>query len=139
MTKSKNNTGATNRVVKAHAPKNRPKRRPLSRTFRLDIPVGIREEGFTYRYILDRAERIEMFEGAWWEQVHDGNGKPLRKASGSGEYLLLYKTPTHLFEQDLIENRKKPINLIIDKAKLQQDRNSSEYVPDGHEAVLKID
>lgn len=132
MTKSKN------RVVEAHEPNNRPKRRPLSRTFRLDIPEGIREEGYTYRYILDRAERIEMYEGAWWEQVRDEQQRAIRKASGNGEYLLLYKTITSLFEEDLVENRKKPINLILDKAKLQKDRNSSEYVPDGHEAVLSI-
>jgi len=136
--KSKSETSEPNRVVKAHTPKDRPERRPLSRTFRLDIPAGIREEGYTYRYILNRAERIEMFEGAWWDQVRDERGKPIRKASGMGEYLLLYKTTTDLFELDLIENRKKPISLLIDKAQLQKDRNSSEYVPEGHEAVLKI-
>jgi hypothetical protein len=125
--------------IEAHSPKNRPTRRPLSSMYRLDIPPGIKEEGYTYRYILDRAERVEMFRGAWWEQVIDPTTKqPFRKASGGGEYLLLYKTKTEWFLEDQIENRKKPINLLADSARLKRNADSHEYVPEGHDAVVKI-
>lgn len=128
-----------NPEIDAHTPKNRPKRRPLSIMYKLDIPSGLKEEGYTYRYILDRAERIERFQNAWWEPVIDPNTKkPFRKASGSGEYLLLYRTKTEYFKEDQIENRKKPINLLTDKAKLTRNADSHEYVPEGHEAVVQI-
>jgi len=131
--------GEVTRETEAHSAENRPDRRPLSQMYRLNIPHGIKEEGYTYRYILDRADRIEMFNGAWWEQVIDPFTKrPIKKASGGGEYLLLYRIKSEFYKQDQIEKAKKPINLLVESAKLKRMKDVHEYIPAGHEAVLTI-
>ncbi len=125
--------------VAAKAPKGRPKRIPLAQQFKLSIPTGIKEDGFAYRYIRDKTERIEAFENAWWVPVKDGNGRNIKKASGSGGYLLLYKIEKEYYEEDVQEKRKRNIDLLVKEAKLQKgDKYSSEYVPDGQEGVVVI-
>ena len=115
----------------------RPPRRPLSTTYKLQLPEGIIEEGYDYRWLLERPERIMQYEAAWWEPVHDDDGKRIRKPSGGGEYLTLYRIESKYHEEDKAENRKKPINLLHDKALLKKDSDSMEYVPEGHDAVVK--
>lgn len=130
--------------VAAHTPNGRPKRRPLSFIKKLGIPPGIeKEEGYVYRYIINSGDRVMMYQGAWWEQVVDGNNKPVRVHSGNrrdpNEYLLLYRTRAEYYQEDLEENRKKPIDLAVEHAKLKKDDGiSSEYVPEGHEAVISF-
>lgn len=135
--KRKVNEPATKRTVKAHSNKKRPPRRPLSTTYKLSLPEGIIEKGFDYRWILERPERIMQYKAAWWLPVTDDEGEIIRKPSGSGEYLTLYRIESKYHEEDKIANRKKPINLLVDNAKLNKDRESMEYVPEGHEAVVK--
>ena len=113
--------------------------RPLSQISKLSIPTGIKEEGFEYRWILDKVERIEAFEAAWWEQVKDGTGRPIQKASGENGYLLLYKIPFKYYEEDVKEKQKLPINLLTEKAKLAKgNKYSNEYIPEGQEGVVVI-
>jgi len=123
--------------VAGRKPEGRPERIPLTQQFRLSIPTGIKEDGFVYRYIRDSAERVEGFQNAWWVPVVDGYGKPVRKASGEG-YLLLYKIEEKYYNEDLAEKEKKPINLLVEQAKLRKGRNYSEYVPEGQESVVTI-
>ena len=128
-----------NKDIQAQSPKGRPPRRPLSQISKLSIPNGIKEKGFEYRWILEKTERIEAFEAAWWEQVKDGTGKPVKKASGENGYLLLYKIPFEYYEEDVKEKQKLPINLLTEKAKLTKgDKYSSEYVPEGQQGVVVI-
>jgi hypothetical protein len=133
---------SVNANEKAHKPVGRPKRIPLSKTSKLELPAGIKEDGYAYRFILNRPERIQMYESAWWEAVMDGEGKNITKPSGNKEnrqeHLLLYRTKVEYFEEDLRENRKKPIDLVKENAKLTKGTHSSEYVPEGHEAVVSI-
>ena len=126
------------REVKAHENKKRPPRRPLSTTYKLTVPEGVIEKGYTYRWLLDRPERVHNYEAAWWEKVLDGEGKVIRKPSGGGEWLTLYRIESKYYEEDRAANRKKTINLLADKGKLQKTSNATEYVPEGHEAVIKF-
>ena len=131
--------GEITRESQAHSAEDRPERRPLGTTYRLTVPPGLKEQGYEYRYILDRRDRIEMFEGAWWTPVTDPVTKrPFRKASGSGDYLTLYRIKSDIFKEDQIEKAKKPINLLKESAELKRNRHGHEYVPEGHEAVLSI-
>ncbi len=132
-------TTTPKREVEAHAPKNRPKRRPLSTTYRLMLPDGVIEEGYEYRWLLDRVDRIHMFEAAWWQKVVDGKGKAIRKPAGKGDYLILYRIESKFAKEDREAKQKKTINLLKQKAQIQKaDQHSMEYVPEGHEGVLKI-
>lgn len=131
------NEPAVKRAVEARQNKARPPRRPLSTTYKLSLPEGILEEGFDHRWILERPERVMQFEAAWWEPVKDDEGKAIRKPSGGGEWLTLYRIESKYHDQDKKANRQKPINLLVDQAKLTKDRESMEYVPEGHEAVVK--
>ena len=125
--------------VKSKTPSGRPARFPLTDRFKRSIPAVIREEGYVYRFIRDTTERIEGFESAWWEGVKDGAGRQIKKASGSGGYLLLYRVEQKYFDEDLAIKRKKPINLLTENAKLAAgDKYSSEYVPEGHNSVVTI-
>ncbi len=136
---SSKTTIVANPDVEAKTPTGRPERVPLAQQFKLSIPAGIKEEGFVYRFIRDYAERVEAFEGAWWEPVKDGAGRHIRKASGMSGYLLLYKIEQKYYDQDLAIKRKKPISLLTEKAKLSKsDRYSSEYVPEGQNSVVTI-
>lgn len=125
--------------VAGKAPEGRPKRIPLAQQFKLSIPTGIKEDGFAYRYIRDKTERVEAFENAWWVPVLDGNGRAIKKASGSGGYLLLYKIEKEYYDQDVQEKKKRNIDLLVKEAKIQKgNKYSSEYVPDGQEGVVVI-
>jgi len=125
--------------IKAKTPTGRPTRVPLTQQYKLSIPTGIKEEGFVYRYIRDHAERVEAFEGAWWEPVKDGAGRPIKKASGNSGYLLLYKIEQKYYDEDQLVKQKRPINLLTENAKLaKSDKYSSEYVPEGQNSVVTI-
>ncbi len=126
------------RETKARQNKKRPPRRHLGATKKLVVPEEWKEEGFSYRWLMDRPERIHMYEGAWWEKVVDENNQPRRVPSGGGEYLTLFKVESKYLQEDRERNRKKNISLIREKAQLQKDRHSAEYVPEGHDAVVKI-
>lgn len=118
--------------------KNRPERVPLDHTAKLSIPAGVQEEGFAYRWITDKAERVESFERAWWVAVVDGNGRAIKKASGDG-YLLLYRIEQKYYEEDVKAKQKLPIDLLVENAKLVKgNKHSSEYVPEGHQSVVTI-
>jgi len=123
--------------VEAHTPKDRPKRRPLTTTYKLALPEGVVEEGYKYRWVLDRPDRVMQFQEAWWQVVKDGAGKTIRKPSGTGEYLILYKIELQYWEEDRDIHRKKNIDLLTEAAKPRRDKDSFEYVPEGHEAVVK--
>lgn len=131
---SSKTTIVNNPDVEAKTPTGRPKRVPLTQQFKLQIPAGIKEEGFVYRYIRDHAERVEAFEGAWWQPVKDGAGRPIKKASGMSGYLLLYKIEQKYYDEDQLVKQKRPINLLIENAKLSK----SEYVPEDRESVVTI-
>lgn len=141
MTAKKRTTDkpAVSREGKSKQNQKRPERRPLGATKKLIVPDEFREEGYDYRWLMDRPERIHMYKGAWWEQVTDEHGTPVRVPSGNGEYLTLYKVESKYLQEDRERNRKKNISLIREKAKLQRDQHSHEYVPEGHDAVLKIE
>ena len=123
--------------IKAKTPTGRPERVPMVSQFKLTIPKGVKEEGFVHRYIRDSAERIEAFEGAWWTPVLDGAGKTIKKASGPG-YLLLYRIEEKYYLEDQKEKAKRPINLLVEQAKLKKDKHSNEYVPEGQDSVVTI-
>lgn len=126
------------REVEAHTPKNRPKRRPLTTTYKLALPDGIVEDGFKYRWVIDRPDRVLQFEEAWWQIAKDGEGKTIRKPSGTGEYLVLYRIEEKYWEEDRDLHRKKNIDLLTEAAKPRKEKDGFEYVPEGHEAVVKF-
>lgn len=127
------------REVEAHANKRRPKRRPLTTTYNLSLPEGILKKGFEYRWILDRPDKILNYEAAWWESVRDDSGKVIKKPSKGGEYLILYRIKSKYFNEDREINRKRTIDILRESAQLKNDDpNAIEYVPEGHDAVLKI-
>lgn len=125
--------------VKAKTPEGRPARVPLTQQFKLTVPDGVKEDGYAYRYIKDKPDRVEVFEAAWWEPVKDGAGRPIRKVSGSDGYLLLYRIKQEYFDEDAAEKRKLPINLLTENAKLAKgNQYSKEYIPEGQEGVVVI-
>lgn len=133
------NTITDKKEVLGTTPNRKGPRIPLSQQLKLSVPSGVKEEGFAYRFIRDKAERIEAFENAWWVPALDGAGRPIRKASGSGGYLLLYKIEKQYFEEDVKEKQKLPMNALTENAKLSKsDKYSSEYIPEGHEGVVVI-
>lgn len=125
----------SDKSVLGQNPKGRPVRVPLSQQFRLTVPTGIKKDGYEYRYIRDSAERVEAFQAAYWEPVHDGIGKPIRKASGDS-YLLLYRIEEEYYLEDLKAKEKLPINLLVEQAKLK--KGDGEYIPEGQEGVVVI-
>lgn len=129
---------APKREVEARKNANRPPRRPLSTAYKLTLPEGIQEEGYQYRWLLDRPERIMTYEAAWWEKAKDGEGKPIRKPSGNGEWLTLYRIESKYFKEDQKENRKKAMQMLHDRARPTSESQATEYVPEGHEAVIKF-
>lgn len=137
-TSNEANSIAPTAKMEGKAPQGRPPRRKLSRTKKLDIPEEVKEEGYAYRWILDRADRREDYEAAWWEPVRDGANKEVKKASGAS-YLVLYRVEYKYFEEDVRDKQSRPINLLKERAKLaKKDQYSGEYVPEGHEGVVVI-
>lgn len=120
-------------------PEGRPVRIPLVQQFKLDIPEEFRKKGYAYRFIRDEANKIEAYVAAWWEPVRDGMSRPIKKASGTGGYLLLYRIKQEYFDEDAETKRKLPINLLKEQAKLAAgNKHSSEYVPQDREGVVVI-
>ena len=113
-------------------------RKPLSVTMNLDVPAAVKKKDHAYRWVRNQPERILMYEEAWWEIVKDSEGRPIQKSAKNPEdpemQLILMETPLEYFEEDLVENRKKPVNLLKEKAKLK----AGEYIPDDAKDVVTI-
>ena len=111
------------RENKAHQPKNRPARVPMSAGNKLHVPEGLKKEGFQYYWALDKKGTIQQFEAAYWEKVTDDKGDAITVPAGDGEVHYL-----------MAAQQKRNIDATQNQA---QTLGEEEYVPLGSKSVVE--
>ncbi len=123
-----------NRKAKAHGSEGRPARIPMSAGGKLNIPEGLKQEGYQYYWQVDRPGILEQMERAWWEKVKDERGDHVTVPGGSGETLYLMHIEQKYYDEDMKTQQKRNIDAT---AKQAQALGDEEYVPMGKKDVVE--
>lgn len=114
----------------------RPKKRiPLTKRGILGFPSSVnKQEDTHYCWALDDGKHnLQRYFDAAYEFALNREGERESRVSGrSGELLYLLKIPQQYYDEDRAAEQQLCIDNSINTAQLQQ----SEYVPQGHQAVL---
>ena len=122
------------RETKAHKPKQRPERVPMSAGNKLHIPEHLKEEGYFYYWAIDRKGAIEQMEAAWYERVKDDRGEDLTVPGGKGETHYAMKIKQEYYDEDIAKQQQRNIDATT---KMAQKLNEDEYVPQGRQNVME--
>tara|TARA_R110000824_G_scaffold251437_1_gene440100 strand:- start:6 stop:398 length:393 start_codon:yes stop_codon:yes gene_type:complete len=122
------------RETKAHNPKQRPERVPMSAGNKLHIPEHLKEEGYFYYWAIDRKGAIEQMEAAWYERVKDDRGEDLTVPGGKGETHYAMKIKQEYYDEDIASQQQRNIDATT---KMAQKLNEDEYVPQGRQNVME--
>ena len=122
------------RENKAHQPKNRPARVPMSAGNKLHIPEALKEEGYQYYLPIDKKGAIHQFEAAYWEKVKDERGDPITFPAGNGESHYLMRIEQKYYDEDIAAQQRRNIDATQNQA---QTLGEEEYVPLGSKSVVE--
>ena len=122
------------RDTKAHKPKQRPERVPMSAGNKLHIPEHLKEEGYFYYWAIDRKGAIEQMEAAWYERVKDDRGEDLTVPGGKGETHYAMKIKQEYYDEDIAKQQQRNIDATT---KMAQKLSEDEYVPQGRQNVME--
>ena len=122
------------RDTKAHNPKQRPERVPMSAGNKLHIPEHLKEEGYFYYWAIDRKGAIEQMEAAWYERVKDDRGEDLTVPGGKGETHYAMKIKQEYYDEDIAKQQQRNIDATT---KMAQKLSEDEYVPQGRQNVME--
>tara|TARA_R110000803_G_scaffold6474_1_gene21008 strand:- start:317 stop:709 length:393 start_codon:yes stop_codon:yes gene_type:complete len=122
------------RETKAHNPKQRPERVPMSAGNKLHIPEHLKEEGYFYYWAIDRKGAIEQMEAAWYERVKDDRGEDLTVPGGKGETHYAMKIKQEYYDEDIAKQQQRNIDATT---KMAQKLSEDEYVPQGRQNVME--
>ena len=122
------------RETKAHNPKQRPERVPMSAGNKLHIPEHLKEEGYFYYWAIDRKGAIEQMEAAWYERVKDDRGEDLTVPGGKGETHYAMKIKQEYYDEDIAKQQQRNIDATT---KMAQKVSEDEYVPQGRQNVME--
>ena len=122
------------RETKAHKPKQRPERVPMSAGNKLHIPEHLKEDGYFYYWAIDRKGAIEQMEAAWYERVKDDRGEDLTVPGGKGETHYAMKIKQEYYDEDIAKQQQRNIDATT---KMAQKLNEDEYVPQGRQNVME--
>ena len=122
------------RENKAHQPKNRPARVPMSAGNKLHVPEGLKKEGFQYYWALDKKGTIQQFEAAYWEKVTNDKGDAITVPAGDGEVHYLMEIEKIYYDEDIAAQQKRNIDATQNQA---QTLGEEEYVPLGSKSVVE--
>lgn len=112
------------REESAHKP-DRPERISMSNMKKLDVPEGIKEEGFYYRWFQDRDGRLNQARSAYYEPVVDEQGNNYTR--NSGPYTLhLMRLPQQYRDEDNLLKKKAVAATLDAEAQI----GHGEYAPD---------
>lgn len=103
----------------------RPARISMGNMKKLDVPAGMLEEGFYYRFFQDREGRIAQAKSAYYEFVVDEQGNNYSRQSGPYT-LYLMRLPQEYRDEDNALKRKRVLATLDEEAQL----GSNEYAPD---------
>jgi hypothetical protein len=115
---------AGSREEVAHSSK-RPPRISMGNMKKLEIPDGMLEDGFYYRWFQDREGRISMAKAAYYEHVVDEQGNNFTRQSG--KYTMhLMRLPQEYRDEDNALKRKRVAATLEEEAHI----GANEYAPD---------
>ena len=103
----------------------RPERISMSNMKKLEIPEGIKEEGFYYRWFQDRDGRLNQAKAAYYQPVVDEQGNSYTR--NSGPYTLhLMRLPQQYRDEDNQLKKQRVAATLEAEAHIGQ----GEYAPD---------
>lgn len=119
----KNQVSAT-REAAAHDA-GRPRRISMSNMKKLDIPEGIMEKGYYYRWFQDKDGRIQQAKAAYYEHVTDEQGNNFTRNSGPYTLYLMRLRQEYRDEDNLLKRQRVAATL-----EAEAHIGAGEYAPD---------
>lgn len=112
------------REASAHSA-NRPPRVSMGNMKKLEVPEGLMEDGFYYRWFQDREGRIAQAQSAYYEAVVDEQGNAFTRQSGPYTMRLM-RLPQQYRDEDNALKRKRVAATLDQEAQI----GANEYAPD---------
>lgn len=103
----------------------RPPRVSMSNMKMLEVPPGLLEEGYYYRWFQDKDGRISQAKAAYFEHVIDEQGNNFSRSKGPYSMLLM-RLPQKYRDIDIKLKRKRVLDTLEAETQIGED----EYAPD---------
>jgi len=130
----KRGPGRPARGEKAHTPKDRPERVPMSQGTRLH---ATKKEGYQRYWAKEGPScpgALDKMKAAWWEFALDEGGRKITVPAGNGDTHYLMEIEQKYYDEDIAAQQARNIDATTANA---QRLGEDEYVPMGQKSVVE--